>query len=44
MSSVWNKAPRNRPFILRPHDFDCSSKRIGSITRRKRTRDSIEPW
>ena len=44
MSSAWDKAPRNRPFILRPHDFDCSSKRIESITRRKSTGDSTDPW
>ena len=44
MSSAWDNGPRNRAFILRPHDFDCSSKRIGSITWRKSTANSTEPW
>ena len=46
ISSTWDRAPRNSPFMLSPRDLyiiDFNSKRIRSITRRKSTGDNTEP-
>ena len=44
MSSTWAKAPRKRPFTLRPRCLCLNLHSRGSITRLKRVSDRTDPW
>ena len=43
-SSAWAKAPRERPLMLIPRDFDLISDSIGSMTRLNSVGERMEPW
>ena len=43
-SSAWAKAPKKRPLMLIPRDFDLISDSRGSMTRLNSVGERMDPW